>query len=63
MSKSKDDRGEVRIYGVPDATVQAIQNISDNLGVTASSFLKPHIKSIVDSQPDSLKRPREKDKA
>lgn len=46
---------EIRITNVPDHTINAINNISKNLGVSVSTLLKPKIFDIVQSYPEELR--------
>lgn len=60
MSDSKKSN-EIRIKNVVPAIKQQIENIAAHQGIPVSSFLKPHLRTIVDSYPDKLKQAPNKD--
>jgi hypothetical protein len=50
------DWTEIRIRGVSKKVVEELLNISKNSGVPLSDLLKPKLREIADSFPDSMKR-------
>jgi len=50
-------QGELRIYGVGKRTKQELKNIASHLDCTVSTFLKPHLRTIIDSYPESKRKP------
>lgn len=51
---------ELRIYGVSVKIHEEINNIADNLGNTFSDFMKPHLRKIVESYPEDMRKPHKK---
>lgn len=45
---------EIRIYGVPEKQVNAVQTIAENLGTSVSDLLKPKIQEIIKENPQLL---------
>ncbi len=60
MEKKENPR-ELRVYGLPANLSTEVKNIAQNLGVKMSDFMKPHIKKIVESYPESMRIARDKD--
>ena len=58
LKKEKDDKitKDILIKSVSLEMETDIRNISKNMGITYSAFLKPHLKAIADSYPESLKQ-------
>jgi hypothetical protein len=47
---------ELRIYGVANIIYDQISNIAANSGVGMSALLKPHLRKIIDSYPEHMRR-------
>lgn len=54
--KSKKEVSELIISNVPEILLAPINNVADNMGITMNEFLKPHIRKIIDSYPEYLKK-------
>lgn len=54
---NKRNYAEVRLRGVSPQLLEALVNISKNLGVSLTDMLKPKLREIADSYPDKLKQP------
>lgn len=52
-----DNKREMRIYGVPERSIEKINNIAKNIGTTASDLLKPIIAEVINKYPDHMKQP------
>lgn len=52
---------EIRCQGIPENTADELKNVADNIGLTISQLMKPHIKAIVDSYSHELRQPKKKD--
>lgn len=48
---------EIRIYGVSAQVKKDLINISKNTGVTLAALLKPKLREIAESYPESMRRP------
>jgi len=51
-----DKKRTITIKSVPEHLENDIKVIAENLGVTTSAFLKPHLKNIADQYPDHMKQ-------
>lgn len=49
---------EVRISGLKPQLHSDIVNISENMGITITSMLKPVVQEFVNKQPASMKQPK-----
>ena len=58
MNKPNDRLSEIRISGIKPQLHAELMNISDNLGVTVSSLIKPKIQEFVNSYPAEMKKPK-----
>lgn len=53
-------RPKLTIYGVSEKIHEEINNISENLGQTFTDFMKPHLRKIVESYPEEMRKPFKK---
>lgn len=60
MSKKTDQRGELRIAGVPAKKMQTLKNISDHLGTTRTQFIKQNLHLIIENFPERMRLPYDK---
>lgn len=58
MNKENNRLSEIRISGIKPQLHEELMNISNNLGVTVTSLIKPKIQEFVNSYPPDLKRPK-----
>jgi hypothetical protein len=62
ISEASTDRlPDLRIYGINGKLKKEIINISKNLGIGISDFLKPKLKEISDSYPAHMKEAPKQD--
>lgn len=47
---------EIRVRGVLESDRQLLENISENLGLTLTTFLRMEFKKIIEGYPDNLKQ-------
>lgn len=52
---------ELRVTNMPVQLNEELNNIKDNLGISLSAFLKPHLRKIVDSYDEHMKKPKQND--
>jgi hypothetical protein len=57
----KSRNPELRIYGVAEVVHDSLINISDNIGISFSDFMKPHLRKIMEEYPEHMKKPKPKD--
>jgi hypothetical protein len=55
--KEKGLTPELRITGVPEEILEQLHNIAKNEGNNLSAILKPHLRKIVESYSDRMRRP------
>lgn len=53
--KVKEYRIQIRYYNA--GIYDHLKNIAKNTGITLSSLIKTHLRSIVDSYPEHMKKP------
>ena len=61
MAEKNNKQTELRITGISPKTLNDINNIAHNSGVTISNLLRPHIPKIVESYPEGMRMPPRKD--
>jgi hypothetical protein len=59
--KKKGLTPELRITGVPEEILDQLHNIAKNEGNNLSAILKPHLRKIVESYPERMRRPPQND--
>lgn len=60
MTKENEDKREVRVQGVSNHVRQELKNIADHLGVSRNDFIKLKYGEIINSYPEHMRQPKEK---
>ena len=60
-SRKNNRDKEIRIFNMPKNTMDILNNIKKNSGLTAGAILKPELIKIINSYPEELKRTPSKD--